>query len=182
VPRPDFVPKEYAHFAYEDSALPIGAGQTISQPYTVVFMLELLAPQPGDHIMEVGAGSGWQTALLAALVGEAGHVYAIEINPLLAEFAEEHLAKYPELTGRITWYTQNAAAGLPEVAKQTHGFDGVIAAAEVGEVPTAWREQLKPGGRLVYPKAGSIFLEVKDSRGTFSVKEYPGFAFVPFIS
>ncbi len=181
VDRKQFVPKEFEALAYKDEALPIGQGQTISQPYTVVFMLELLKPMLGEYIMDIGAGSGWQSALLAEIVGPKGHVYAIEIIPKLSALAQESIRNYPELMKRITWFTQDAASGLPKEAKKAGGFDGVIAAAEVEKVPLVWREQLKPGGRLVYPKTESIFLEIKKRDRTFSVQEYPGFAFVPFV-
>ncbi|MDP3901243.1 MAG: methyltransferase domain-containing protein [bacterium] len=181
VDRKDFVPRDFLIRAYDDVALPIGAGQTISQPYTVAFMLEHLAVKRGDHVMDVGHGSGWQSALLAHIVGERGAVYAIELVPELCQLGKANASKYPELQERITFYCQNAAPGLPEEAKRVGGFDAIIAAAEVPQVPEAWREQLKVGGRLVYPKGNSVFKEVKKDEGAFSKEEYHGFVFVPFI-
>jgi len=181
VDRRRFVPEEYAASAYQDIPLPIGDGQTISQPYTVVFMLELLRPASGDRIMDIGSGSGWQSALLADIAGAEGRVYAFEIVPRLCALGRANAAVYPELAERITFYCRSAAHGLPSVASRAGGFDGIIAAAEVRLVPAAWRRQLKTGGRLVYPKEGALFLEVKRDDGSFSAREYPGFAFVPFV-
>jgi len=181
VDRKDFVPADLAERAYEDTALPIGEGQTISQPYTVLFMLGLLAPEAGGRIVDIGYGSGWQTALLAELVGKTGRVYAIEVLPNRCASGKANVGTYPALAERIDFYCQNAAPGLPDVARTVGGFDGIIAAAEVRDVPLAWREQLKIGGRLVYPRASSIFREVKKTNGTFEMKEHPGFAFVPFV-
>jgi protein-L-isoaspartate(D-aspartate) O-methyltransferase len=181
VDRKDFVPRDFANLAYEDTPLLIGAGQTISQPYTVAFMLELLSPKEGDHILDVGHGSAWQSVLLARIVGERGRVYAIELVPELCELGKKNAEKYPELRERIEFSCQDAAPGLPQVAEGVGGFDAVIAAAEVPEVPQAWREQLKTGGRLVYPKNNSIFTEVNKGGGEFVKEEHPGFAFVPFV-
>lgn len=181
VDRKKFVPDVYAASAYEDIPLPIGEGQTISQPYTVVYMLELLQPRSGQQILDIGSGSGWQTALLAEMVGSRGKIYAIEIVPYLCELGRSHLAQYPKLQSRVSSYCQSAAPGLPEVARKIGGFDALIAAAEVEEVPRAWRVQLKAGGRLVYPKSGALFVETKHKDGTFRVEHHPGFAFVPFV-
>lgn len=181
VDRKHFVPSELAEFAYDDAALPLPGGQTISQPYTVAFMLELLQPNSGDRIMDVGYGSGWQTALLAAIVGDAGKIFAIERAETLCDFGKQNVEKYPELFRRAEFYCQNAEPGLADAASAIGGFDGIIAAAEVSRVPSAWREQLKTGGRMVYPKAGSVFFEMKQDSGAFETEEYPGFAFVPFI-
>lgn len=181
VDRKDFVPQEFVSRAYEDVALSIGEGQTISQPYTVAFILELLSPKDGDAIMDVGHGSGWQSALLAHIVGEKGTVYAIELVPELCRIGERNIAKYPALRERVRFFCQNAAPGLLKTAEKLGGFDAIIAAAEVSSVPEAWREQLKVGGTLVYPKGSSIFKELKENEGKFLKDEYPGFAFVPFI-
>lgn len=181
VDRADFVPDSTKHFAYADEALPIGFGQTISQPYTVVFMLERLDVQEGDAVLEIGYGSGWQTALLAHLVGTGGKVHAMELVPELCGFGKENVGKYPELSKRVSLYCENASGGLPDSAKKIGGFDRIIAAAEARKVPATWRVQLKAGGVLVYPQEGSLFKETKNDKGEFDLEEYPGFAFVPFI-
>lgn len=181
IDRRDFVPPELRASAYLDHPLPIGAGQTISQPYTVVFMLELLAPESGEKIMDIGAGSGWQTALLAEIVGSAGAVYAVERIPALCRFAQENLQKYPRLTPRINFFCQNASAGLPALAEKLGGFDAIVAAASLAAAPSGWVSQLKPGGRLVYPFSHSLFRSVKNQAGELTSEEYQGFIFVPFI-
>jgi len=177
VDRADFVPKHLASLAYTDTALPIGEGQTISQPYTVVFMLEQLQVQPGDTVLEIGYGSGWQTALLAHLVGPAGRIYALELLPSLCKQGEDHLKKYPRLSQRIRFFCQSGERGYAEGAP----FDRIVAAAEVADVPMIWREQLKTGGRMIYPKDGALVAEVKKRNNSFEVVTFPGFAFVPFI-
>ena len=177
IDRVDFLPEELRDSAYEDTALPIGAGQTISQPYTVVFMLEQLQVRSGDVVLDVGFGSGWQTALLAHLVGPSGKIYAFEVVPELCELGKGNLEKYPNLAGRVRLLCMSAQSGYAEVAP----FDRIVAAAEVTQVPGAWREQLVPGGRMVYPKGNALVLETKRADGTFAVKEFPGFVFVPFV-
>lgn len=180
VDRAKFVLPEYASRAYQDEALPIPGGQTISQPYTVAFMLELLEPNEGDIIMDVGAGSGWQTSLLAYIVGEGGHVYSLEVVSELAHFGEENIQKFPELARRITWMEKDASGGLPEIAEQHGGFDKIIAAAEVKKVPEPWKSQLKVGGNMIYPKMYSIVQQTKNSLDSFERRVYPGFRFVPY--
>lgn len=174
--RKDFVPENLKDLAYVDEALPIGGGQTISQPYTVAFMLELLEPKSGQTLMDVGYGSGWTSALLAQMVGEKGRIYAFERVPELCDFGEKNVSKYPDLKTRAEFFCRDASAGV-----SGQKFDGIIAAAEVLEVPVSWREQLKQGGRLVYPKGGAVFKEVKKDENNFMVEKYPGFVFVPFI-
>ncbi len=182
VDRAHFVPSDVISLAYEDTALPIGEGQTISQPYTVAFLLDLLSPRAGDHILDVGSGSGWQTALLAEIVGSKGQIYAIELVRNLYEFGKENLEKYPELLERVKLYCQNAEPGLPKEAERAGGFDGIIVAAEVRDVPQVWRSELKVGGRLVYPQGSSIYKEIKLNDSEWQVNQYPGFAFVPFVN
>lgn len=179
--RATFVPDVYTQEAYKDAALPIGSAATISQPYTVVFMLELLRARAGDHVMDVGSGSGWQTALLADLVGTHGRVYAIEIVPELCIMQRDNLSHFPDLQARTRFFCQNAYGGLPDVAHEIGGFDGIIVAAQVRDVPLPWRQQLKTGGRLIYPKLSAIFKETKNADGSFETERYPGFAFVPFV-
>lgn len=182
IDRADFVPNKLKGLAYADEALPIGHDQTISQPYTVVFMLELLEPKCGDFILDIGSGSMWQSALLAEIVGDKGKVYSMEINPNVFEAGEKNIQKYPELSKRIAMFHQNAKDGLPEIAGKIKGFNKIIAAAEANEVPESWREQLRKEGRLVYPKENSIFLEIKKSETDFEATQFPGFVFVPFIN
>ncbi|HUY62658.1 MAG TPA: methyltransferase domain-containing protein [Candidatus Paceibacterota bacterium] len=178
VDRADFVPDELRAEAYEDTALPIGRGQTISQPYTVVVMLEALQARRGNRVFEIGYGSGWVTALLAHLVGHAGRVYAFEIVPELCAFGKRNLEKYPILAKRVELTCASAEDGYPAKAP----FDRITAAATVDGVPNAWRDELAPGGRMVYPKGDSLFLETKSARGTVRTREFPGFVFVPLVT
>jgi len=142
VPREEFVLPAYRHRAYDNTPLPIEAGQTISQPLIVALMTELLEPQPGDVILEVGTGSGYQAAVLAELVE---HVYGVEIVPELAAGAAEVLARlnYANVTVRAG----DGYAGWPEHAP----FDGIIVTAAAPEIPPPLLQQLKPGGKLVIP-------------------------------
>src|SRR3972149_9523414 len=175
VDRKDFVPEEYKSESYGDYPLPIGWGQTISQPATVAFMLEVLQPQAGDKVMDAGSGSGWQTAILASIVGEKGSVYAVERIPELYEFGQKNLQKYK--FQNISFLCADATKGLVEQAP----FDKIIAAAAGSEIPPAWLEQLKISGRIVAPIGSSIWLYIKKSETEFEKLEYPGFAFVPLI-
>lgn len=182
IDRKDFVMDEQKEMTYADIALPIGEGQTISQPYTVAFMLELLQPKRGDRILDIGFGSGWQTALLAHIVStksKSGVVFAMEIVPELCEFGKENILKYSFIKkGIVECFCRDAGNGFAEKAP----FDRIVVAASLaGKVPEAWREQLKPGGRIVVPIKNSIWLFVKIGDNKFEEYEYPGFAFVPFV-
>ena len=192
IKRADFVPEEIKtegdDFANNYNApLPIGYGQTISQPLTVAFMLELLRPERGDKILDVGSGSGWQTAILADIVGGKGFVYAIEIIPQLKDFGQGNVSKYN--FKNVEFVCGDGSKGLAGEAP----FDKIIAAAAVQPVgdsipnviksiPLAWQKQLKVGGRLVTPIKGSIWLFIKKEKDEFEEKEYPGFAFVPLVN
>lgn len=180
IDRADFVLPKFEKLAYVDEALPILDGQTISQPYTVAFMLDLLDPQPGDKILDIGAGSGWQTALLAYIVGEKGKVYAMELIDEVCKFGINNISKYNFIeSGAVEWVCGNASGGLPEKAT----FNKIIAAAALdGKVPQEWFDQLKTGGRLVVPINHSVWLFVKKDTKTIENFEYPGFSFVPFVN
>ncbi|MCK6462224.1 MAG: protein-L-isoaspartate O-methyltransferase [Candidatus Pacebacteria bacterium] len=194
IDRKDFVPEDLKDKAYLNAPLPIGYGQTISQPLTVAFMLELLQPEKGDKILEIGSGSGWQTALLAHIVHDVrpatlndsqrgrsdiyGKVLAVELVPELMEFGRKNVAKYNFYKRKIAeFHCFNAVKGMPENAP----FDRIISAAAGEEIPSAWKEQLKTGGRLVAPVKGSIILLTRKSETEFKAEEYPGFAFVPLV-
>lgn len=178
IDRKDFLLEEYEDEAYVNAPLPIGYGQTISQPLTVAFMLELLQPEQGNKILDVGSGSGWQTALLADIVGDGGKVFAAEIIPELVEFGRKNVSKYNFIKKEIVKFLNlNAVNGLPDEAP----FDRIIAAASGEEVPLAWKEQLKTGGRLVVPVKDAIHLLIKKEDGIFEEQSYSGFAFVPFV-
>jgi protein-L-isoaspartate(D-aspartate) O-methyltransferase len=179
--REDFVPQEVKPLASLNEALPIGYGQTISQPMVVGFMLELLKPKEGDHILDIGAGSGWTTALLSHIVGEKGKVVGLEIIPELARFGKENVAKYSFIKKGIAKYLcQDANKGYPLEAP----YDGILVSAALPkkELPRAWREQVKTGGNIVVPIKESIWVFTKKNETEFKEKEYPGFVFVPFVS
>lgn len=179
IDRKDFVPEEYKDEAYVDTALPTTKEQTISQPYTVAFMLELLQPKEGNKIMDVGSGSGWQTALLAYIVGPKGKVFGIERIPEVKKMGDENIAKYNFVKkGIVTNLEMNAGNGIPQEAP----FDRIIAGASGESVPDAWKEQLKIGGRIVMPIKDAIHLLIKQKNGTFHEQTFPGFAFVPFVT
>lgn len=172
--RADFVHGQDKDFAEEYNApLPIGHGQTISQPLTVAFMLELLQPEKGDRILDIGSGSGWQTAMLCRIVGKEGFVFAIERIAELKEFGEKNVGKYR--FKNVEFICGDGSKGLPDKAP----FDKIIAAASADKIPAAWKEQLKVGGRIVAPVGNSIWLLVKKKEGEFKEEEHPGFVFVP---
>src|SRR5712671_722126 len=142
VPRHEFVPEALQDQSYEDHPLPIGAGQTISQPYIVAVMLEHLALQPTDRVLEVGTGSGYVTALLSQLCAE---VYSIERHADLAAQAQATLARlgYSNVTIRVG----DGSQGWPEYAP----FDAILVSAATHEMPPALFAQLREGGRMVVP-------------------------------
>lgn len=189
IDRKDFVLPEYKHEAYENYPLPIGFGQTISQPYTVAFMLELLQPDAGEKIMDVGSGSGWQTAMLAHMVSRShtrahkptqpGNIFAIEVISELKELGEKNVSKYNFIKkGIASFVATNAQDGLPKEAP----FDKIVAAAALGdEIPESWKKQLKIGGHIVTPVQDSIMLLIKRGENEFEKQQFPGFAFVPFV-
>lgn len=184
IKRVDFLPEDVQDLAELNEALPIGYGQTISQPLVVAFMLERLQPRSGDRILDVGAGSGWTSALLAYIVGQKGKVIAIEVIPELKKFGEENVAKYNFIKKKIVEFIY--ADGSKGCEKEAP-FDKILCSASVqDEIPRAWKNQLKIEGRIVTPLGSSVWLLIKKpptkfGRGEFEEIEYPGFAFVPLI-
>lgn len=178
VKRTDFMPEDTRNLAELNEALPIGYGQTISQPLVVAFMIEQLQPQAGEKILDVGSGSGWTTALLAHIVGKKGKVIAIELVPELKEFGEKNVAKYNFIKkGIAEFICADASKGYEKEAP----FDKILASASAAKMPQAWREQLKVGGRIVCPVRSSIWVFIKKSEKEFEEIEHPGFVFVPLI-
>ena len=177
--RAGFVLQALISRAYENIPLPIGYKQTISQPLTVAFMLELLQPEAGNKILEIGAGSGWQTALLAYCVGDKGKVLALERIPEISAYGERNVSNYGFISsGRVQWKCEDGSSGFLSEAP----YDRIIAAASASEFPESWLKQLTAGGRLVVPVKNSIWLAVRgEKEGEFRKTEYPGFAFVPLI-
>jgi protein-L-isoaspartate(D-aspartate) O-methyltransferase len=142
IPRHEFVEVRYHDQAYADHPLAIGAGQTISQPYIVALMLETLQLKPDSKVLEIGTGSGYQTALLARL---AGHVYSMERHAELARQAAETLSRLGLTNASVV--TGDGNRGLPEHAP----FDAIVVSAAAEEVPPALFEQLREGGRMIIP-------------------------------
>lgn len=177
IDRADFVRPEYAHEVYGDYPLPIGGGGTISQPSTVAFMLELLAPARGDTILDVGSGSGWTTALLVHVVGAKGRVWGVEIVPELVKFGQENLTKYDVPQAHIVAVRDNTL-GLPKRGP----FDKILVSAAAQELSDELIAQLKPGGRLVIPINNSVWKIEKRPDGSIKQKEFSGFVFVPLIT
>ncbi len=210
IKREDFLPEETKNLAELNEALPIGFGQTISQPLVVAFMLELLQPEQGEMILDIGAGSGWTTALLAYIVSRPpssqvqkpergkGKVIAIEIIPELAEFGKGNAAKYDFIkTESVKYICGDGRKGYPHISSHPElkqGFDKILASAAIYPsqekssrnkdemIPLPWKEQLKIGGRLVVPIEHSICLFEKKSETELKRTDYPGFVFVPLVS
>ena len=181
IKRKDFVPPEFRDVAEANEPLSIGYGQTISQPLTVAFMLELLQPKQGEKVLDIGSGSGWTAALLAEIVGPKGKVFAVEIIPELKEFGEENARKYNFVkSGRIQFITGDGSKGLPDFAP----FDCIHVAAAASRIPLPLSEQLAIGGRMVIPlgvRTQNITLVKKITQNYFQRREFPGFVFVPLI-
>ena len=178
VHRVEFVPDDLASQAEADIPLPIGWGQTISQPLTVAFMLELLDPQKGQHVLDIGSGSGWTTALLAHIVGEEGSVIAIEKIRELCEFGKKNASKFDfTKKGIVEFHCQSAENGFEKKAP----YDRILVSATVDEIPLALKNQLTNGGKMVIPVHNEIWYVEKLSSVEFKIEKFPGFAFVPFV-
>ena len=174
-PREEFVPADMQPYAYDNGPLPIGQGQTISQPYIVALMTELLQLEKEHSVLEIGTGSGYQTAILSQLVKQ---VYTIELVKELGEAAAERLQRlhYHNVVTRIG----NGYLGWPEHAP----YDGIIVTAAASHIPQALIKQLKPGGRMVIPVGlpymhQELMLIEKDKEDNTHVKDILGVAFVP---
>jgi len=173
------VHEDFHSQAYDDAPLPIGKGQSISQPSTVAHMLELLAIKPGDRILEIGCGSGWLTALLAEITGPSGYVYAIDIIPELTELTKHHLVAYH--FNNIETKIGNGWLGLSQQAP----FNRIIVSAAAPKIPEQLIQQLAHGGRLVMPVGEDIqdlVLLKKSEAGEIIEERHPGYQFVPLIS
>jgi len=175
VPRHEFVPAALRELAYEDRPLPIGFQQTISQPYIVACMTEAIVPQPDQRVLEIGTGCGYQTAVLAELVGQ---VYSVELLPQLAERSRRTLTR---LGYRNVHVRQgDGYLGWPEKGP----FDAIVVTCGAQDIPEALLEQLKPGGRMIIPvgdPAGDQILKlvVKQHDGTIVTHNQIPVRFVP---
>ncbi len=175
VPRHEFVPWALRPLAYANRPLPIGHGQTISQPYIVALMSDLLNPEPGQTALEIGTGSGYQAAVLAEI---GAKVYTIEIVPPLAEAAAARLA-------RLGYGAAEARLGDGYYGWPAHApFDGIVVTAAASHVPPPLVEQLRPGGRMVIPVGGpfsvqQLVLITKNADGTVRTEQLLPVRFVP---
>jgi protein-L-isoaspartate(D-aspartate) O-methyltransferase len=177
VPRELFIPEYLRRHAYTNEPLPIGGGQTISQPYVVALMTDLLDPDPDDVVLDVGTGSGYQAAVLSLLVRQ---VYGIEVLGELATAAAERLRRLGYSNVEVRAGDGNA--GWPEHAP----FDGILVAAAAPQVPPALIEQLRPGGRMVIPvgRRGAeqqLLRIVKNEAGDVRERNVLPVAFVPLV-
>jgi protein-L-isoaspartate(D-aspartate) O-methyltransferase len=176
VPREEFVPEPLQEFAYEDSPLPIEAGQTISQPYIVARMVELAEIEPGDNVLEVGAGSGYAASVMSRI---ADHVYAIERHEELARIASERLARLGYRNAEII--CADGTKGLPEHAP----YDAIIVSAGGPKVPEPLKAQLAIGGRLVVPvgtgSSQALIRVRRTGEEDFEEEDFGAVAFVPLI-
>ncbi len=182
IPRKGFLTDSERRYADKDRPLPIGHGQTNSQPTTVRNMLTLLDVRSGHRVLDVGSGSGWTTALLGHLTGPAGRVYGVELVPDLAEWGGRNLASLG-----MPWTSIQPAGppagqpagdgvlGLPEHAP----FDRILVSAEARKLPPALVDQLGGGGRMVIPVAGRLSVVDRDADGTVDVRRVGHYAFVP---
>jgi protein-L-isoaspartate(D-aspartate) O-methyltransferase len=176
VPRHEFIPEELRARAYEDRPLPIGAGQTISQPYIVALMLQHLALQPRDRVLEVGTGSGYVTALLLHLCSE---VYSVERYPELAEPAKRVLERLGHANVKVI--VGDGSRGVPEHAP----FDAILVSAATGEVPRALFHQLRDRGRMIVPVGPPFTQElqlVRKRNDKAEVEHLEGCRFVPLVT
>lgn len=178
VPREDFLPEEWRELADVDRAIPIGYGQTNSQPRTVAHMLRLLDVQPGQRVLDLGAGSGWTTALLGYLVGDTGVVIGVELVPELVHRAAAAVSGHA-----MPWAEVRQAD--PEIlgAPAQAPFERILVSAEVKSLPNELVDQLGPGGIMVIPVRSEMLRVTKaraDSDGV-SVTRHGLYSFVPLL-
>jgi protein-L-isoaspartate(D-aspartate) O-methyltransferase len=175
VPRHEFVAERYRDQAYEDHPIPIGEGQTVSQPYIVALMLETLSLDPSSRVLEIGTGSGYQTAVLAEL---SAHVFSVERHPLLAHEAEAALERLGY--SNVSVIVGDGSQGLAQFAL----FDAIVVSAAAPRIPSALFEQLQEGGRMIIPVGPAEAQElqlVRKHQGQPIIDRLEGCRFVPLI-
>jgi protein-L-isoaspartate(D-aspartate) O-methyltransferase len=172
------VPDDLVQQAEANIALPIGHGQTISQPATVAFMFELLDPKRGQNILDVGSGSGWTTGLLAYIAGEHGKVTGLEIIKELCEFGKSNVEKFSFVKkGIVEFHNVSGFDGFEKNAP----YDRILISASVEEIPSALKKQLAIGGKMVLPVFNDVWYVEKKAEDDFAIEKFPGFSFVPFV-
>jgi protein-L-isoaspartate(D-aspartate) O-methyltransferase len=173
VSREEFLPADQRRSARYDGPLPIGHGQTSSQPRTVEAMLRLLDPRPGQRVLDVGAGSGWTTALLGELVGPSGRVVGVELEPDLARWGEANVRR-TTYDWAVVRTADPGVLGWPAEAP----YDRILVSAAARELPAELVEQLADGGRMVLPVAGTMTLAERSGEG-LAVSSHGAYRFVP---
>jgi protein-L-isoaspartate(D-aspartate) O-methyltransferase len=176
VPREAFLPEAVRSLANANVPLPIGFGQTNSQPATVALMLEWLDIHEGSKLLDVGSGSGWTTGLLGHITGPKGHVVAVEKVPELVRFGRDNCAKLG--ITNVEFHEAGKLLGWPSAAP----YDRILVSAAADTVPQELIDQLKDGGRMVIPVRNSIYIVEKTKSGEVLEDEIPGFAFVPLVA
>ncbi len=174
--RADFIPEGQTERAEMNIPLPIGHGQTISQPYTVKRMLEWLDAHDGDIVLDVGSGSGWTTALLSHIVGPTGKVYAVERIPELLKVGEENCRKY-QVNNAHFYQSDDDVYGLPEKSP----YNRILVSASSDKLPEELIDQLTTNAKMVIPVKNDIWEITKKSDGKYEANIHPGFIFVPLV-
>ena len=174
VDRANFVLDANDYAVYADHPLPIGHEQTISQPTTVAMMLEMLRPNEGQKVLDIGSGSGYTTALLAYIVGDKGSVTGLERVPYLVKYGNDNLKKYG-------WKNVKIIQSENGLGLEDETFDRILVSAAANEFPLKLTQQLNIGGKLVIPVKNSIFEITKKEDGELQGVEHYGFTFVPLI-
>jgi protein-L-isoaspartate(D-aspartate) O-methyltransferase len=176
VDRRIFLPEEAKNQADIDTPIAIGYGQTNSQPSTVRWMLQWLDPRGGEHVLDVGSGSGWTSAILARLVGSSGKVFAVELVPQLVKSGRENCRRAG--VKNVEFYQAGSTLGLPANAP----YDRILVSAAANELPRELVDQLKIGGRMVIPIRGEIWVINKGENSHLGITKHTGFVFVPLVS
>ena len=174
-PRRNFLPEEVKSSAGLDIPLPIGSGQTNSQPTTVAMMLRWLDVEPANKVLDVGSGSGWTSALLASLTGRRGKVHAVELLRELLELGQDNCQRMN--IKNVKFHQAGKDFGWPAEAP----YDRILVSAAADEMPEELLDQLKAPGRMVVPVSSTVYVIEKDEKGSITEREEPGFMFVPLV-
>ena len=173
--RSDFIPESLHDRVNVDAPLPIGFGQTISQPSTVRLMLEWLDAQIGEKILDLGSGSGWTTALLSQIIGPSGRVFAVERIPELVKMGRDNCNNVG--IQNVIFFQAGKKYGLSKYSP----YNRILVSASAKKLPEELLDQLKIGGRLVIPIKNSIYIINKIDNDNYETREHPGFVFVPLV-